>query len=250
MHMMKAVLATIVIWLSLAVLMTGAKAENTLSPEMGKKLAEFIQQRRDISLCLPSDARTPDVWRELTNFMRHIGLPEKYIDTYWTVAMWKFYPCPFSPWRDEVAPLWPEDLTGVWVIPPASYALQFGLKSKGKSTAEEKACDVFGYFDDREARHLHLSGAAKCPSSTARDVEFLRKNPVVMRWEIPTPGRLKIERSDISNHREEWDILKVLRPFTFNGVRFLEGDLIAYLRAENGGMPEESTQFRHLRRLP
>lgn len=250
MKMMKIILARIAILLSLAAVMTRAKAENDLSLELEKSLAEFIQQRQDISLCLPADARIRDVWRDMTKLMRRIGLPEQLAKTYWPFAMRRFYPCPFSPWQHDVAPVEPAELKGAWVIPPESHVLQFGRKSPMRSLADEDACDVFGYFDDREARHLHLAGAAECPFSTARDVEFLRNSPVVMRWEFVRPSRLKIDRSDISNHREEWDVLKVMRPFTFNGVRFLAGDLIAYLRIKLGGIPEESTQFRHLRKLP
>lgn len=250
MKTMKTILARITILLSLAAVMTGAKAENDLSPELEKSLAEFIQQRQDISLCLPADARIPDVWRDMTKLMRRIGLPEHYAKTYWPLAMRRFYPCPFSPWQHDVAPVGPAELKGAWVIPPESYALQFGSKSSLRSLAEEKACDVFGYFDDREAVHQHRAGSAECPFSTARSVEFLRKIDAVMRWQFVSPGRLRIDRSDISDNREEWDVMKVMRPFTFNGVRFLAGDLIAYLRIEPGGVPEESLQFRHLRKLP
>ncbi len=71
-----------------------------------------------------------------------------------------------------------------------------------------------------------------------------------MRWEFLSPVRLKIERSDISDNREEGDVMKVMRPLTFNGVRFLAGDLIAYPRIEPGGVSEELMQFWHLRKLP
>ncbi len=250
MKTMKTILARITILLSLAAVMTGAKAENTLSPVLEEKLAEFIAQRQDISLCLPGDARTPDVWRDMAKLMRRIGLPEQLATTHWPFAMRRFYPCPFSPLQHDVVPVGATELSGAWVIPPESYVLQFGRKSPMRSLADEDACDVFGYFDGREARHLHLAGTAECPFSTARDVEFMRNGPVVMRWEFVSPSRLRIDRSDISDYREEWDVMKVMRPFTFNGVRFLAGDLIAYLRIEPGGIPEESTQFRHLRKLP
>ncbi len=195
MQTMRIVLVAIAILLSLAVVTTGANAENTLSPEIEKNLTEFIQQRQDISLCLPADARIPDVWRDMTKLMRRIGLPEHYAKIYWPLAMRRFYPCPFSPWQHDVAPVGPAELKGAWVIPPESYALQFGSNSSMRSLAEEKACDVFGYFADREAVHQHLVGSAECLFSTARTVEFLRKVSVVMHWQFLSPGRLRIDRT-------------------------------------------------------
>jgi hypothetical protein len=42
----------------------------------------------------------------------------------------------------------------------------------------------------------------------------------------------------------------VQTPFTFNDVQFTAGDLVAYVRRENGNEVGAATQFRHLQRLP
>ena len=63
-------------------------------------------------------------------------------------------------------------------------------------------------------------------------------------------GKVKISRTDVPNHIEEWEMFVVVRPHTRYGVSFDVGDLVAYLRRNEGNESYAATLFRHLKRLP
>lgn len=63
-------------------------------------------------------------------------------------------------------------------------------------------------------------------------------------------GRVGVARTDVADHVEEWDVFLVMAPFVFDEVAFSAGDLVAYVRKEDGNDMGIATQFRHLRRLP
>ena len=71
------------------------------------------------------------------------------------------------------------------------------------------------------------------------------------------PPRLDQERTaaalralrDVQNHIEEWDVYAVTKGFQFQGMKLQPGELVAYVRRENGNEVNAATQFRHLQRL-
>jgi hypothetical protein len=54
----------------------------------------------------------------------------------------------------------------------------------------------------------------------------------------------------VAQHVEAWEVFLVTTPFVFDEVAFSTGDLLAYVRRENGNDVSMATQFRHLQRLP
>jgi len=80
-------------------------------------------------------------------------------------------------------------------------------------------------------------------------MDIARKNPLVSTWKLLRAGRIGVTRTDVANHIEEWDVYTVLTSFDMFGVNFETGDLLAYIRKENGNELGAATQFRHLKRL-
>jgi hypothetical protein len=110
-------------------------------------------------------------------------------------------------------------------------------------------CDGVGYFEGGELRHAVVAGVARCPFEKSSDLDAARKLPQVSRWSVLREGRVGVTRTDVSGHIEEWDVYVVAAHFDYQDVSFREGDLVAYLRRENGNEVGASTQFRHLQRL-
>jgi hypothetical protein len=168
------------------------------------------------------------------------------------VALWIRYPCPFAPFRPELRPASKQDIEGVWLFPESSQKLRFGPRSdrqllNGRLPVK---CDAVGYYPGGELRHGVIAGQVACPFRKAADLDVARKNPRVSYWSLLRDGRVSVSRTDVQNHIEEWDVYAVTTPFDFEGIQFKEGDLVAYVRRENGNEVSAATQFRHLQRLP
>ncbi len=167
-------------------------------------------------------------------------------------AIWTLYPCPFSPNRSDLKLATFKDIEGVWLFPESSQKLRFGPKSNQKSPTGPipVKCDAIGYFPNGELRSIIFAGKDECPFKKASDMDVARKNPQVSNWSLLRDGRVSVTRTDIENHIEEWDVYAVVTSFSANDVQFNKGDLLAYLRKENGNSVNASTQFRHWKRLP
>jgi hypothetical protein len=166
-------------------------------------------------------------------------------------ALWSLYPCPFSPQRAELRPVTTAELGGSWLFPESSQKLRRGPRMPGPGPAGPLPvkCDGVGYFEGGELRHAVVAGVARCPFEKSSDLDAARKLPQVSRWSVLREGRVGVTRTDVSGHIEEWDVYVVAARFDYQDVSFREGDLVAYLRRENGNEVGASTQFRHLQRL-
>ena len=162
------------------------------------------------------------------------------------------YPCPFSPNGKAVRPANANDIAGVWLFPEASQRLRFGPDSPmwQKQAALPIKCEAVAYYENAEARNAQIAGQMACPFFSAKDMDVSRRNPKVATWSLPRDGRLKIDRTDVPGHVEEWDIFLVEIPFQVANITINAGDLVAYLRRERGNEFNASTIFRHLMRLP
>lgn len=97
---------------------------------------------------------------------------------------------------------------------------------------------------------LRAGQAASCPFLLADDLEVARRCPKVSTWAMTDVGRVDVARTDVAHHVEAWEVFLVTTPFVFDEVDFSAGDLLAYVRRENGNDVGMATQFRHLQRLP
>lgn len=168
--------------------------------------------------------------------------------------LWQLFPCPFSPFRPELRLATAADVEGVWLYPEASQKLRYGPNSKVTSpfgNLNPVRCDALGLYPEGEHRQMFVAGKpVPCPFRTAADMDISRRNPRVASWAIQSPGSLKVTRTDVPDHIEEWDMLVVQKAFTYASVEFEPGDLVGYLRREKGNETGASRQFRHLKRLP
>jgi hypothetical protein len=168
-------------------------------------------------------------------------------------ALWKVFPCPFSPYRPELIPASAKDLEGAWLYPHESQPYRYGALSplQPKTAAEAVSCEVIGFYAGGEMRTGRIPGAnAKCPFQMASDLDPARKRPRTQNWAIGTAGQLKVTRTDQKDYVEEWDVFQVTKTFQALNMEIRAGDLVAYKRREKGLDPNVSTEFLHLQRLP
>jgi len=173
-------------------------------------------------------------------------------------AMLVLFPCPFSPntkedyGTDLYRPVVKGDIEGSWIYPETSQKFRFGPKSPNwsRTASAPIKCECITYNPDGFVLHGE-SGATVCPFSSAKEVEnIFRAFPHVESWQLTNNGKVKISRTDVPNHIEEWEIFVVVRPHARYGVSFDVGDLVAYLRRNEGNELYAVTLFRHLKRLP
>jgi hypothetical protein len=162
-------------------------------------------------------------------------------------------PCPFSPDRRELKPVDSKDLEGVWLFPKSSQKYRFGSKSLAWQADSRSSiqCEVIGFFSGGEMRRVTQSGQnSSCEISNAAEFELIRTSPSVSSWSLIGKGRVSVARTDVKNYVEEWDAFIATADFIASGLEVRKGDLVSYLRRENGNDLNASLSFRHLKRLP
>lgn len=226
-------------------------AQEAPSDPLNKFIFEMFQMHHGKTLCVDASTSLNAVRKTLTDHMQ-AKVAETATPQAVATAMWQLFPCPFSPLRAELRPAKADDIVGSWLFPEGSQKLRRGprLNQASPTRPLRVKCDAVGYFPNGELRHAVVAGVPKCPFEASADLDVARKNPRVSSWAMLREGRLGVTRTDVVGHIEEWDVFAVAAPFTFDEVRFAAGDLVAYVRRENGNEIGAATQFRHLQRLP
>lgn len=221
------------------------------SDSISKFIQDTAQMNKDKSICLDRPD-SPMVRRNLFKHVQTRAEQTAVTPQALAMAMLELYPCPFSPYRPDLRPATEKDIEGVWLFPESSQKLRFPSKldRQGPAGPVPVKCDAVGYYPNGELRHAVIAGQPVCPFEKASDLEVARQNPIVSTWAMLRPGRISVTRTDVVGHIEEWDAYAVVTPFSVNDVQFSAGDLIAYVRKENGNEIGAATQFRHLKRLP
>jgi len=168
-------------------------------------------------------------------------------------ALWKLFPCPFSPYRPELIPAGTKDVEGVWLFPHESQPYRYGALSplQPKTVAEGVSCEALGFYAGGEMRSGRVPGAnSKCPFLLAADLDPARKRPRVQNWSMVRDGQLKVTRNDLKDYVEDWDVFQVTKAFQALNMEIRAGDLVAFKRREKGLDPNISTEYMHLQRLP
>lgn len=219
---------------------------------MDNTILDLFQRHNEKYLCLSSDSSLPIIRQSITDYIKSNGghIPASADET--AIAAYTLYACPFTPYRDELRLANTKDIIGVWLYPESSQKLRFGPQSSmwEKTKQLPIKCESVAYYDGGEARNAQITGRLSCPFFTAKDMDISRKNPNVVQWKMLRDGMLKITRTDLPNHIEEWEVFTVTRPFEAATVQFSQGDLVAYLRKENGNNFNVATVFQHLKLLP
>lgn len=174
------------------------------------------------------------------------------------------YPCPFSPERSELKPATRTDIEGAWLFPESSQKLRWSLDSTAFRQSDRilARCDAVVYYPDGQVRVLELKESfsnqrvLRCFTSKKDIYDLLPQGQKTVQWEMMHDGRVRITRTDVKNHVEEWEIYVVKKDFEFAGVKFKQGDLAAYrlpildIREDGSYVEHMSAMFRHLQRLP
>jgi len=231
---------------------TNSEAQESPQDPLSKLVWEMFQMHQGKTLCSVGSTNLSAVRADVVDYLKVKGSSDAVTAQAVATALWTLYPCPFSPIRSELRPAANKDINGVWLFPESSQKFRFGPRSSRQSPAGPLPvkCDAVGYYPDGELRHAMSAGKSKCPFEKAADLEDARKNPRVASWSVLRDGRISVSRTDVANHIEEWDVYAVTSPFSVYDVQFAVGDLVAYVRRENGNEVGAATQFRHLQKLP
>jgi hypothetical protein len=215
-------------------------------------IAEMFKMHMGKTVCPPVvDMSFAGVRKNIRDYLVRKGLADRSTGEDVAKAIWEIYPCPFSPVRPELKLAGRNEILGIWVFPEGSQKLRYGPKSGQPSPAGPLPvkCEMVAYLLEGESRSAIIAGVPDCPFKSSKDIESIRKFPRVTSWSILENGRINIDRSDVENHVEEWDIYVVQRDFNVYSVDFSVGDLVAYLRKSPGNNVGASGQFRHLKKL-
>jgi hypothetical protein len=206
----------------------------------------------DKYLC-PNALNLPMMRERVDDFLRKQGTGNTPSDDAIAKATYTLFPCPFTPYSQEFRPATAKDIEGTWSYPATSQKLRFGPKSPSwaKFAMMPIKCEAIAYHPDGVVLHVQFGGATGCPFASASDVEnIFRPYPKVESWKVIGDGRIKISRTDVQNHIEEWDVFVVAVSHEQFGIHFDAGDIVEFVRRENGNEYNVATQFRHLKRMP
>ena len=136
---------------------------------------------------------------------------------------------------------------GLYPMPRASFATgldqSHGLPTKLHPPIK---CEGVAFLENGEYRVAKVRGDFACPDLGM--MQTIRSMPRVSSWASLPNGRVKILRTDVPSHFEEWELFAVQNALEFFGIQFNAGDLVAYLRREPGNEINAVTTFRHLQR--
>jgi hypothetical protein len=219
-----------------------------------KVFADLSVRHNGSFLCMPQGASRESVRATLLKRLKNIDTNDTANANVIGATIYTAFPCPFSPYRDELRRATEKDIEGVWLYPETSQKLRFGPKSPNwqKNVAMPIKCESVAYYPRGEARTVQAVGQRiACPFLNAKDTDmFHQSNLKVESWQMIKEGLVKISRTDVPDRIEEWEMFSVVKPFEMWNIQFKVGDLIAYLRREKGNNLNAATVFRHLQRLP
>ena len=236
----------------LALALTAVSAQEIQNDLVNRVILQLFQNHNKSYLCLNEDSSLPAIRATVDAQLRTMPTGSSESQNAVATVVYTQFPCPFSPSRNGVRPAIAKDIEGVWLFPEESQRLRFGPSSPmwQKQAALPIKCEAVAYYENAEARITQIAGAMACPFAAAKDMDVSRKNPKVSTWSTVRDGRLKIDRTDVPAHLEEWDIFFVEVPFQAGTITINSGDLLAYLRKERGNEFNAATTFRHLKKLP
>lgn len=201
--------------------------------------------------CFEKALTLADVRPAVQNELRRIGVPaptaNQVAKTFYTM-----YPCPFSPNRPQLQTATQGDLEGAWLYPESSQKYRFPPQSPAwqQARALPIKCDGIGFHSEGEMRTTRIAGTqAACTFKNANELEAIRRFSRVASWSLIREGRLNVSRTDVSNHIEEWDVFVATADFEAKGLQVNKGDLIGYLRKEQGNDWNIATTFWHIQKL-
>ena len=214
---------------------------------LGNFILDLFKRHQGDTLCTEGPPELPQIRATLAEHFKASEPRPSAKDV--AIALWTRYPCPFSPYRPELRPASAKDIEGVWLFPESSQKYRFGPRSSRKppSGSQPVRCDGVAYYPNGELRHAVMAGPLECPFRTAADL--LHADPLVASWSMLRDGRVRVTRTDIDEHIES-DIFVVTEPFQVRELKLQPGELIAYVRRQNGSELNAATEFQHLRRLP
>lgn len=217
---------------------------------IGSVILQTFQKHNSSFVCLTSPSSIAEIRVKVEDQLEKMGANTQSPNDV-AKAIYMAFPCPFSPNRAELKEATKNDIEGVWLFPESSQKLKYGPKSPlwSKHASLPVKCESVAYYPGGEVRHAQIVGKTDCPFSKASDMDISRSNPKVASWEVFKDGIIKITRTDVKNHIEEWSVFTVTKPFEMYKIKFKTGDLVAYIRKENGNEFNVATQFRHLQKL-
>ena len=229
----------------------GSALAQSLSTDLADQaLISALQRDRGSLLCVGKGGSLKDLREILNPYIVGIDLSDK--NSYPTLAraVYTAFPCPFSPDRSELRPATKDDIVGDWLFPETSMKLRHGPQSKFAALTPgvpPLKCEVVLYGQTGTARVTQMRGQLPC--SHIEIAQLMNKQPIVASWSTMHANRIKVSRTDVPTHFEEWEMFVVEKSFDIYGVHFDAGDLLAYMRREPGNDIGAATTFRHLQRM-
>lgn len=213
-----------------------------------QQLLILFRENSTKMLCLERQMSIQEIQKSVEKDLAGKGITSPYSSKDLYTSAYTLYPCPFSPYRNELRPVHERDITGVWLYPEISQKLRYGPNSPAWNMSPRIKCESIAYYKDGELRNMQVIGKLACPTK-AKEMDDSRKLPRVSTWKLRNDGLVAVTRSDVKNHIEEWEMFIVEEAFSMSGIQFAKGDLLTYLRRVNGNDYNAATAFRHLTRL-
>lgn len=220
------------------------------SDPLSNFLQEMFQMNEGKTLCSTDDLKLNEKRTLVITLLQARGMMNSATNEEIASAAWTLFPCPFSPYRSELKPIKEADIHGIWLFAESYQPLRYGRNRKLTKEAVPIKCEAVSYYANSELRNAQFGGAKPCPFKRASDLDYARKLPKVSSWQLVRPGRIAVNRTDVTNHIEEWDTYVVTASFQINEFKFEKGELVQYLRRTQKNKFNASSQFRHLKRLP
>jgi hypothetical protein len=217
----------------------------------GAQIAETFEKQNGGFVCSGEHKNVQSI-AELTLRFLKAGKPQGPIDSNMTqAALYSLFPCPFSPYRKELAPATEQDVMGAWVFPQASQRFRSPprLNIKPPTAPDPVVCEGLGFFEQGEHRRLITGGKSECAAKSVASFKIERAKPVQLSWRMIEKGRMAVSSKANAKHIEEWDALLVKSSFEQYGVKYMPGDLIMYLRKTADNQTNIAIEFRHLQKL-
>lgn len=246
------IITNLLVALLSACIVNSSLAQSGAQDSLGKIISDMFDLHESKTLCTEGPTSLAQIRSTVVEHLKATSTSQTFSGQAVAIAIWTRFPCPFSPYRPQLRPATIKDIEGVWLFPESSQKYRFGPRSPLKPPALNLAvrCDAVAYYPGGELRHAVIAGQAICPFRKAADMDVARANPRVASWALPNPGRISVSRTDVANHIEEWDVFVVIAPFAIYDLQFEVGELVAFVRKENGNDVNAATQFRHLQKLP